>query len=77
MVQVSALWRGQRVRVCQLILSRCVQLRPAESAGIGPSVGCSLLCQLEVGLALGAAGGLVAVEQRKYLQVFGAACGLL
>jgi protein gp37 len=28
-------------------------------------------------LALGAAGGLVAVEQRKYLQVFGAARGLL
>ena len=35
------------------------------------------LCLLELGLALDAAGGLVAVEQREYLQVFGAACCFL
>lgn len=61
-----------------MILFGCVQFasrraRLRRSARLR----CPVSCLLEFGLALGAAGGLMAVEQREYLEVFGATRCLL
>jgi hypothetical protein len=58
------------------LVGLCPVCPPAVSAG-SDCVPVPGLCLFELGLALGAPGGPVAVEQREYLQVFGTAGRLL